>query len=501
MTPQLLERLRMARNVLGGVDGDGVPTHPSMFDEKVISLAHGDGTRRPHDSVVAAGVAALLETRTASLDDYMFLRPHEEFEAAIAVDFTANGIPAEVSRNVAVASGTTRLFAAFLHACARPGDVFGVPRSYYHPLPAWCALGQVELELVPTTGTTDYKLTPALLDAWVTRNRRSGGRPRGLFLFNPTQTGALYETDELAALAGCVRKHDLYVLEDCVFAGTEFPGQRPVQHLTAAAPELSDRVVVLKGASKAHNLANIRIGWGCGPDTVVRMMNDYTVATATTVPYVAKEMALAALQAPTEYLRENAAECAGRAALITELVAECNDAVGAGEILRVIHQPQAGHGILVGAPGLRGRRMPDGTEITGSVDVARYLLSAAQVATSPGFSLGFDGTELRMVFGSVGVRQTYPPDSVRELATTLRRLAVPRRSARSDSTGRVLAVGDAVVAGDTRPGPDLFRPGRDLIATAFRDRITPAIRRLVRRSGVGAPPDTAGVSARQTRGG
>jgi aspartate aminotransferase len=475
----LVDRLRAARAVLAGVDSGGARTHPGMSDPGVISLAHGDGTRRPHASVVATGLAALLETEAASLEDYLFLQHHEEFEAAVTADFIAHGLPDTVAVNLAVDSGTTRLFAAFLHACTRPGDVMLVPRSYYHPLPGWCELHRVGLELVETGPADDYKLTPAAIDAWCAQH--PAHRPRGVFLFNPTQTGALYRTDELAALADVVRQRNLFVLEDSVFAGTEFPGCPAVRHLAAVAPEIADRTVTVRGASKAFNLANIRIGWACGPAGVIARMSDYTVATSATVPYLSKTMALAALRAPADYLATNAAECAGRAQLITELVAECNDAVAGGPApLVVAHQPRAGHAILVAAPGLVGRRLPDGSVIDNSIDVTRYLLADAHVATSPGYSLGFDATEMRLAFGSVGVRHTYAGDADRELALGLRCLAVLCERRSRHAARRAHEASAALVSSAAEPAVDVHLGGRELIIEAFRDRITPSIQRALR---------------------
>src|SRR3569833_1109808 len=102
MPPEPIDRLRSARHVLAGLDADGVRAHPSMFDPYVISLAHGDGTRRPPRTAVAAGVAALLETETASLDDYMFLQHHEELEAAVTAAFAGQRIPDEIAANVSI---------------------------------------------------------------------------------------------------------------------------------------------------------------------------------------------------------------------------------------------------------------------------------------------------------------------------------------------------------------------------------------------------------------
>lgn len=480
--PRLVDRLRSARLALGGVDESGNRVHPSMFDPEVISLAHGDGTRRPPGAVVAAGMAALLETERASLDDYTFLQRHHEFDAAITADFTRNGIPPDIAANVCIDSGTTRMFAAFMHAAVSPGDTIGVPRSYYHAMPAWCELARVEPQLIRTTAANGYKLTAEALDRWHRRARR----PRALFLFNPTQTGALYTREELAGIAEVVRRTGLLVLEDSVFAGTEFPGRRRVCHLAAAAPDAADRVVTLKGASKAYNLANIRLGWGCGPPGLIQAMNDYAMTTTVTVPFLAKAMGLAALRAPTGYLRANAVECGERAALVTALVDECNQDLGA-ELLAVAHRPEAGHAILLAAPGLAGRRLADGSVLRGSIDLARFLLSAAGVAVSPGYSLGFDGTELRVVFGSVGNKHTYPPAAAGELGLALERLAALCGRSRPEATRQIRAASRSLLASSAEPGPGLFQPGRELIVSAFRDRIAPALRGALTSPTAGSP--------------
>ncbi|WP_238013829.1 aminotransferase class I/II-fold pyridoxal phosphate-dependent enzyme [Dactylosporangium sp. AC04546] len=491
MTPvRPLDRLRASRQVLGGVDADGAKVHPSMFDPDVLSLAHGDGTRRPHPDVIAAGVTALLDSRRASLDDYHFLQRHTEFEAAVTADFEHNGIPPEIAANICADSGTTRLFAAFLHAWTQPGDVFLVPTSYYHPLPSWCDLFGVELSLVPTIAEHSFKLTPEVLGEHLAANPQHAGQVRGLFLFNPTQTGAVYTPEELKAIAEAVFEHDLVVLEDCVFAGTEFPGEPRVHHLAATVPEVAGRVVTIKGGSKAFNLANIRIGWGCGPADVIGRMNDHTTTTLATVPYIAKAMAFAALRAPHTYLHANSAECAGRVALITELVDEANRDLAAWSdrpVLHIPHRPQAGHGMLVSAPGLLGRRRAGEPFIRTSVDIARLLLRDARVAVSPGYSLGFDGAELRLVFGSVGLKQTYAGAVDTELLSAITSVADTCTQSRPAIADGLMRMAEALPLGADDDTSATFQPGRDLIVHAFRERITPALAAFLSASQAESP--------------
>lgn len=475
----LSRRLRHARAALDGTDLDGQALHPSMFDPQVLSLAHGDGTRRPHSSVIAAGVHALLDSAGGSLENYLFLQRDVELEAAVGEDFRSGGIPSRYAESVCIDSGTTRLFGSFLGTCAQPGDVFLVPTGYYHPLPSWCEIAGVDLRLVRTDRANAYRLTPQDLHEWLETNRDVATRVRGLFLFNPTQAGVVYSAEQLHELALELESNDMLVLEDSVFAGTEFPGTAPIRHLAGVAPELGERIVTLRGASKAHNLANIRIGWAGGPPAIIDGMRRFGTSTIATVPRIAKSMALAALISPPSYRQANAVECADRVQLVDQLVAHCNDELADGfetPPLGVAIRPGAGHGVVLDADGL-GRRL--GLPSRCSIEISRWTLGTAQVAVSPGLSLGFDGGEVRLAVGSVGLHHTYASAAPSELRATCRRLATLAGPHQAD---KLLAVAEEMGgAGDSGIDdiPDAgFAAGRAMITAAFVDRLLPVMREL-----------------------
>jgi aspartate aminotransferase len=224
-------------------------------------------------------------------------------------------------------------------------------------------------------------------------------------LFNPTQTGAVYTPDELRSIAEVVGARGLVALEDTVFRLTEYPGVEPAPFL--ASFDQGGRTVTLGGGSKAYGLANVRIGWACGPPDLIRAMRSQATAVGVTVPHVAQAMAAAALAAPTGYLRRNSAECHTRAAAIGGFA----DSVAG---IRVVHTPRAGHSILLDLNAFRGQRTPYGEVLADSVDLARYLLGAGPVAVSPGLASGFDDLTVRLCFGCVGARHTYAAARDRE---------------------------------------------------------------------------------------
>lgn len=486
----MFERLARCRRVLGGMDETGKKAHSSMFDPDVISFAHGEGVRRPHHTVVAAGVKALLDTEESSLDNYLFLQRIPELDQLIVERFIEEGIDPVTASQICLDSGTTRLFMAYLHAVAEKGDIFLVAPTFYHSLAGWCQIAGVKLVCVPTQRKNEYKLTVQDLHHWYAENVENcgGKRPKGIFLFNPTQTGAIYSQSEFKALAQFITQNDLIVLEDAIFMETEFEENAIRTHL-AAVEGMADKVVTLNGASKAHNLANIRVGWGCGPKAVIDKMNSYSTATSATMPQVSKLMALAALKAPRAYLRANAAECEKRARLIIDLVAHANRLIArevpwyfGDSFIRIEHEPKAGHSILLSFNKLKGMRLNEGSVIEDSVDLARYFLDEAKVAFSPGASSGFDNCVLRLSFGCVGLKHTYAETKAVEASGALS-VASQFLKDKIESNQYLLSeLGDLKNEADTFSTETFnegFIAGRQLLAQGIINRLVPAMIKLL----------------------
>ncbi len=476
-----LDRLKDCRLALAGTDEQGRKIHPGMFDAGVISLAHGDGTRRPPPGALRAGVEALLDPALCAFDDYLFLQRFEALEDRVSQNFRQAGIPAESADNICIECGTTRLFGAFLHCAAEQGDLFLAAPTYYHSLPDWCACFGAELVCVPTSPHEAYKLTVPALEAWFEQNVATGRqrKPRGLFLFNPTQTGGLYSSAELSELARFIADNDLIVLADHVFASTEFPGSPPAAYL-AAQDGMTDRVVTLGGVSKSHNLANIRIGWACGPRQLIEEMRRYSVSTIISVPRLNKIMALAALDDDRKFLNENAKECLRRVRLIQDCIAHWNTELHrhAPNVpgFRLVHRPRAGHSLLLSCDALKGCHWSGG-KIRNNVDVTRFFLSEARVAVSPAYSSGLDGCEIRICFASVGLSETYFYSSETEcravvdgVRSHLRKESALPIAATSFSNGN---------HAPEAPVNQMFLHGRTMIHEAMIERMLPAILKVV----------------------
>jgi aspartate aminotransferase len=382
-----------------------------MFDQEVISFAHGNGLRGPDPAVVAAGIKALLDQTGFPLERYNFLERYEPLEEAIHTTMLREGFPLEHLDLICIDAGTTKLFTSFLSTVTEPGDVVLTAPGFYHGLVGWCRLLKLGMQIAPATADDAYKLTAASLDAARCEQQLRGARPPSVVVvFNPTPSGAIYTTDELRSVADFCHEHDLVAIEDNVFARTRYEPYAPIAHL-ADDERMRGRVVSVDGCSKADGLANLRVGWAIGPPHLVQPMEQVKLATTVALPYVAQVMAETALRLEWGARPQGAAVCRQRAALVSSSIAEVNELLDLpGEAgLRVVHPPRAGHSIMVdgGALGAGGRLAP----FRNSLQLAEDWLDRAAVAVSPLYSCGLDGHELRLNFASIN--RSALPDSGR----------------------------------------------------------------------------------------
>ncbi|WP_206747834.1 hypothetical protein, partial [Vibrio lentus] len=95
MHSTLISHYDSARRVLSGNDLKGNKSFSSMFDQDVISLSHGDGTRRPHPSILCAGVLSLLN-HNHSPDDYHVMTENKMLVDWVVNDFLDDQLPFEL---------------------------------------------------------------------------------------------------------------------------------------------------------------------------------------------------------------------------------------------------------------------------------------------------------------------------------------------------------------------------------------------------------------------
>lgn len=133
-----------------------------------------------------------------------------------------------------------------------------------------------------TNAKDAFRLTVDALEAKVT------GRTKALLLNFPCNpTGAMLSLRDMKAIAEFVLKHDILLLADEVYSELVY-GAKPISF--ASLPELKDNLVLLNGFSKSWAMTGFRLGYACGPKSLIDNMmkiHQYGIMSAPTLSQAA----------------------------------------------------------------------------------------------------------------------------------------------------------------------------------------------------------------------
>ena len=150
----------------------------------------------------------------------------------------------------------------------RAGDLKG--KRIAHTSPSSNSGNLAPRALFPKIGLTpdtDYKVTPDALERAITP------RTKWLMMNAPSNpTGSVYTADELRGLTAVLERHPhVWLMTDDIYARLNFT-DAPTVHPLQVAPALAARTLVVNGVSKAYAMTGWRIGYGAGPDELIKAM-------------------------------------------------------------------------------------------------------------------------------------------------------------------------------------------------------------------------------------
>ncbi len=168
---------------------------------------------------------------------------------------------------------------------------------------------------VPTYEEDDFALMPAAIEARITP------RSKALVLVTPNNpTGAVTPPTVIREIADLVKRHNLVLISDEIYAKLIYPGS---EHLSAATlPEMKERTITLNGFSKAYAMTGWRVGYLAGPRSFVRLLVEprHTLSINANTP--AQFGALAALTGPQNAVWAMMDEYAERRAYLMGVITE-----------------------------------------------------------------------------------------------------------------------------------------------------------------------------------
>lgn len=331
----------------------------AMQGADVISLAVGEPDFDTPDHIKQAAKDAVDANYShySPVAGFMSLRQAiaDKLRRENGLDFTPE--------QIVVGNGAKQELCNLILATVNPGDEVLIP------VPAWVSyfelvrLAEGRVVPLPTAIDSDFKITPAQLEAAITP------RTRMLIMCSPSNpTGSVYSRAELEALAEVLERYPrVLVVADEIYEHIIYtPGFCSM----ASLPALAGRVALVNGVSKAYAMTGWRIGYTAAPPEIARAVTRLQGQTTSGASSIAQKAAEAAYAGPQDCVRRMCDAFRRRRDLVLELAAD----------IPGLHftRPQGAFYLFPDVSALLRGRVGDDTAL------AMYLLEEAHVATVAG---------------------------------------------------------------------------------------------------------------------
>jgi aspartate aminotransferase len=337
----------------------------------IISLGAGEPDFPTPANIAAAGIHAIEEGKTR----YTAVDGIPELKKAICAKFKReNGLEYTPAQITVGTGGKQVLYNAFM-ATLNPGDEVIIPAPYWVSYPDMVLLASGTPVIVPASLETNFKITPAQLEASITPQTK-------WFLFNSPSnpTGAGYSRAELKALTDVLLRHPhVWVLTDDMYehlAYDDFKFCTPAE----VEPALYDRTLTVNGVSKAYAMTGWRIGYAGGPKDLIAAMRMIQSQSTSNPCSISQWATVEALNGTQDFIAPNALMFARRRDLV---VSALNAIPGI-----TCPNPEGAFYVYPSIAGLIGKTSGAGKTIANDEDFATALLEETGVAVVFGSAFG-----------------------------------------------------------------------------------------------------------------
>ena len=174
------------------------------------------------------------------------------------------GLSYDYNKEMLVTVGGSEAIDIAMRAMLDPQDEVLIPQPSYVSYVPCCVLANGTPVPIELKAENEFRLTAEELEAAITPKTKLLVMP---FPHNPT--GAVMEKKDLEAVAEVVKKHDLFVLSDEIYAELTYLDN----HVSIASiPGMRERTIVINGFSKSHAMTGWRLGYACGPEVIIKQM-------------------------------------------------------------------------------------------------------------------------------------------------------------------------------------------------------------------------------------
>ncbi len=336
----------------------------------IIGLSLGEPDFNIPDFIKESAKKAIDENYSS----YSPVDGYADLKQAISNKFKRDNNLSYAPNQIVVSTGAKQSLANIAMVMLNKGDEVILPAPYWVSYSDIVKLADGVPVEVPTNIDTDFKMTPAQLEAAITPKTKM------LWFSSPCNpSGSVYNQKELEGLAKVLRNHpNIFIVSDEIYEHINFRGG----HVSIAGIEgMYDRTITVNGVSKAFAMTGWRIGYIGGPAWVASACTKFQGQITSGANAIAQRATITALEAPVSKIQYMIDEFHKRRDIILGLLGEIQ-----GFNLNV---PEGAFYVFPDISSFFGKTLK-GTTIHTASDFSLFLLAHAQVATVSGESFGND---------------------------------------------------------------------------------------------------------------
>lgn len=265
-----------------------------------------------------------------------------------------------------------------------PGDEVIIPTPYWVSYPDQVLLNDATPVFAKTEEKDGFILSPEKLESLITE------KTKALILNSPSNpTGLTYDRGSLERIAEVCIRRGIYIISDEIYEKLVYAGTSHVS-IASIDKEIKERTIVVNGLSKSHAMTGWRIGFAAGPKEIIKAMTNIQSQSTSNPNSIAQMAAVEALSGPQESVQRMVEEFDRRRRF---MIAGLNSIDGVSCLTP--------NGAFYAFPNISSffDKSCDGMRISGSSDLALYLLERASVALVSGEAFG-EANNIRLSYAT-----------------------------------------------------------------------------------------------------
>lgn len=229
--------------------------------EGVVSLGVGEPDFVTTWSVREAAISSLERGFTSYTANAGLMELRQEISFYMEKQFH---VQYSAKSEIIVTVGASQALDIAIRAITDPGDEIIVVEPCFVSYAPLVELAGGKAVTIGTTGDTGFKLQPEQLEAAVT------AKTKAILLCYPNNpTGTQLDRNDLEQIADIVKKRDLLVIADEIYAELAYDQA----HTSIASLEgMRDRTILINGFSKGFAMTGWRLGFTCAPKEISSAM-------------------------------------------------------------------------------------------------------------------------------------------------------------------------------------------------------------------------------------